>query len=201
MSRHHHRHPLRPAQKDSTRLPHNAYGALVGTIDGPLSDADDNHVFIPVRISAGEHHGRYRLAFNTESSDKDVPGASAVQYFVHDEPIDMADVPNEGFTGDASLSYVDLGLHQSDFATIVNGKLRTIVHDSAQDSDLIAAYGFTFSDGAGMHDLHFNNGEPPGSQHPNQPEKDGALAFYRLNRSGQTTRRWIFIKFQTQTLP
>jgi hypothetical protein len=197
MSRHHHhRNTLRPPLQDSTRLPRSVYGALVGTVDGPLSDADDNHVFIPVRISAGDHRGRYRLAFNTESTDK-----SSVQFFVHDELIEMSEVPNEGFTTDASLSYVDLGLHQSDFATIINGKLRTIVHDSAQDSDLVSAYGFTFKEGSGMHDLHFNNGESAGSTHPNHPNQDGALVFYRLNRSGQTTRRWIFIKFQTQTLP
>jgi hypothetical protein len=192
---HHHHSLLNPVAPGSHRLPHNAYGAIVGTVDGPMSDADDNHVFIFVRIAAGEIAGRYQLAFNTESTDH-----SSVQYDIHDEPITMADVPSEGFTTDASLSYTDLGLHQSNFQTVLNGKLRTIVHDSAQDSDLIAAYGFTFSDGGGMHDLHFNNGEPAGSGHSNQPNHDGALAFYSLNRSGQTTRRWIFIKFQTQKL-
>jgi uncharacterized protein YukJ len=195
MAAHHHNRPLR-SRPTSSRLPHNAYGALVGTIDGPLSDADDNHVFLFVRIATGDHAGRYKLAFNTESAQ----GSSPVQYFVHDEPIAMAEVPGEGFTTDASLSYSEIGLHQADFRTIINGRLRTIVHDSAQDSDLIAAYGFTFSDGTGMHDLHYNNGEPPGSQFPNQPRKDGALAFYYLNRFGESTRRWIFIKFQTQNL-
>lgn len=195
MSHHHHK-PPRPPRPNAKLLPHNTYGALVATIDGPLNNSDDNHVLIPVRVATGEVAGRYQLAFNTESTD-----TSSVQYNVHDEPITMADVPSEGFTTDASLSYTDMQLHQADFMTVANGKLRTIVHDSAQDSDLIAAYGFTFSDGGGIHDLHFNNGEKPGSGHPNEPNKDGALAFYYLNRSGETTRRWIFIKFQTQDLP
>jgi len=194
---HHHHHPLHPRRPVSTRLPHNAYGALVGTIDGPLSDADDNHVFLPVRIAVGGHAGRYRLAFNTESTQ----GHAPVQYDVHDEPIAMADVPSEEFTTDASLSYPALGLHQVDFRTVSNGQLRTIVHDSAQDSDLVAAYGVTFSDGGGIHDLHYNNGEPAGSHFPNHPNHDGALVFYYFNRVGATTRRWIFIKFQTQSLP
>jgi len=173
------------------------YGAIVGTIDGPLSDADDNHVFIPVRVAVGNHAGRYRLAFNTEST----AGHAPVQYYVHDEPITMADVPSEEFTTDASLSYTEIGLHQAIFRTVSNGRLRTIVHDSAQASDLVSAYGVTFNDGTGMHDLHFNNGEPAGSHHANRPNQDGALVFYYFNRSGATTRRWIFIKFQTQHLP
>jgi len=172
------------------------YGALVGTLDGPLSDADDNHVFIPVRIAAGDHAGRYRLAFNTESTTHHAP----VQYAVHDEPIAMANVPGEEFTREASLSYAALGLHQATFRTVSNGKLRMIVHDSAREADVVAAYGFTFSDGGGMHDLHFNNGEPAGSPFANHPHQDGALVLYYLNRFGATTRRWIFIKFQTQSL-
>lgn len=196
MSIHHHLAPLHPPRPVARRLPHNKYGALVGTIDGPLGDQDDNHVFIPVRISTGPLAGLYRLAFNTESTD-----SSSVEFAIHDEPITMADVPSEGFTEDASLSYAAIGLHQANFKPILNGKLRTIVHDSAQDSDLIAAYGFTFSDGGGLHDIHYGNGERPGSHFPNHPNKDGALVFYTLNRSGHTSRRWIFIKFRTQDLP
>jgi hypothetical protein len=192
-----HLKPLHPSLPASTRLPHNDYGALVGTVDGPLSDADDNHVFIFVRISKGKYAGRYNLAFNTESNQGHIP----VEFYVYDEPISMAEVPGEGFTTDASLSYAGIELHQSDFRTVINGKLRTIVHDSAQESDLVEAYGVTFSDGTGIHDLHHNNGEPARSKFPNHPNQDGALVFYYLNRAGQTTRRWIFIKFQTQSLP
>ena len=99
------------------------------------------------------------------------------------------------------LSYSAIGLHQTNFTTVANGMLRTIVDSSAQDADLVSAYGVTYSDGTGMHDLHYNNGEPPRSGFENRPNQDGALVFYSLNRSGQTTRRWILIKFQTQSLP
>src|SRR3954463_1208501 len=115
--------PLHPSHPVSNRLPHNDYGALVGTIDGPLSDADDNHVFIFVRISKGKYAGRYKLAFNTESNQGHIP----VEFSVYDEPISMAEVPGEGFTTEASLSYTEIGLHQSDFRVVINGKLRTIV--------------------------------------------------------------------------
>jgi hypothetical protein len=193
---HHHTRPLNKERPSGGPLPHDVYGAIVGTIDGPLGDQDDNHVYIPLRIHTGPLAGLYRLAFNTESTDR-----SSDQFAIYDEPIEMADVPSEGFTQDASLSYAGIGLHQADFSPITNGKLRTLTHDSAQDADLMGAYGFTFSDGGGLHDIHFNNGEPPGSKFKNQPNKDGALVFYTLNRSGQTTRRWIFIKFQEQNLP
>lgn len=196
MSHHHHQPLNKKKPVTSNRLPKNAYGALVGKLDGPLSNADNNHVFIFVRISNGPHKGRYKLAFNTESTDH-----SAVQFFVHDEEIAMAAVPAEEFTTDASLSYVDLGLHQTDFQEVANGQLRTIVQSSAHDADLVAAYGVTFSDGTGIHDLHYNNGEKPGSKFGNHPNKDGALVFYYFNRSGHTSRRWIFIKFHTQSLP
>ena len=189
--------PLHPSHPVSTKLPRNDYGALVGTIDGSLSDADDNHVFIFVRISKGKYVGRYKLAFNTEANQ----GHAPVEFYVYDEPITMAEVPGEDFTTEASLSYAGIGLHETNFSEVINGKLRTIVHASAQDSDLVEAFGVTFSDGTGIHDLHHNNGEPAGSHFPNLPNQDGALAFYSLNRAGQTTRRWIFIKFKTQRLP
>src|SRR5262245_46617900 len=105
---HHHNSHLRPRRSPSSRLPRSDYGALSGTIDGPLSDADDNHVFIFVRVAVGQFAGRYKLAFNTESTE----GHAPVQYDVYDEPIEMADVPAEGFTTDASLSYSQIGLTQ-----------------------------------------------------------------------------------------
>jgi uncharacterized protein YukJ len=103
-------------------------------------------------------------------------------------------------TTDASLSYAAIGLKQADFKPIQNGKLRMLVHDAAREADLVAAYGMTFSDGGGMHDIHYNNGEPPGSHFHNDPNHDGALVFYFLTQSGQPHRRWFFIKFDTQSL-
>src|SRR5215471_15106613 len=107
---HHHNHPLPPPKLAGGKLKKNSYGVVVGTIDGPLSDADDNHVFIPIRISQGPFAGLYRAAFNTESNQ----GHAPVQYDVRDETIKNADVPDEEFTTDASVSYTDMGLKQSD---------------------------------------------------------------------------------------
>lgn len=194
MSKHHHTGRLNPPLAANTELPKQVYGALVGVADGPLSDADDNHVFIWLRIHAGNHVGRYKLAFNVESTDN-----SQVQYYLYDEQITPSDVPVESFTADATLSYKAMGLKQAEFKSIANGKLRTLVHSSVQNSDLVAAHGFTFNTGDGMHDLHMNNGERPGSPHKNQPNKDGALAFY-FKTNNQDVRRWIFIKFATQDL-
>jgi len=194
MSKHHHTGPLNPPPAASTKLPKNVYGALVGVVDGPLSDADDNHVFIWLRVHAGNHAGRYKLAFNVESNDH-----TEAQYYVYDEQITQADVPVESFTTDATLSYKKTGLKQTDFKAIANGQLRTLVHSSVQNTDLIEVYGVTFDTGDGMHEIHMNSGERPGSTHPNQPNKDGALSFY-YKTNGQDVRRWIFIKFGTQDL-
>jgi hypothetical protein len=196
MSHHHHNQPLRPAPAAAHGLPKNTYGAVVGKVEGPLSDADDNHVYIPVRVMAGPNSGLFRLSFNTESTDNHPD-----QYCVRDETITMANVPPVGFTGDASLSYAAIGLKQTAFKSIENGKLRMLVHDAAHQADLVVAYGKTFSDGGGIHDIHYNNGEPAGSQFHNDPNHDGALVFYFLTQSGQPYRRWFFIKFDTQSLP
>jgi hypothetical protein len=197
MSIHQHMQPLNRRRAPSTNIPANVYGAIVGTLDGPLNNADNNHIGIPVRIATGPSAGRYILQVNTESSQDS--GQPADEYFVFDEPIAMADVPAEGFTREASLSYAGMGLHQPEFQVVTNGMLRTIVANSAANADLVSAYGFTFP--GGLHDIHYNNGEPAGSHFPNKPNEDGALAFYMLNLAGQTTRRWIFIKFQSQSLP
>lgn len=198
MSHHHqHKQPLKPGPKPANKLPKNTYGALVGVLDGPLSDADDNHVFILIRVRKGNFAGRYKAAFNVASSDPNTHS----EYYVRDEEITAAEIPPEDFDANASLSYAALGLKQANFRPIENGKLRTIVHSTVQQSEWISVYGFTFSDGTGIHDIHMNSGEPAGSKHPNKPNQDGALACYYRTQEGQEVRRWIFIKFSSQSLP
>jgi uncharacterized protein YukJ len=192
---HHHLQALGPPLQITTRGPNNVYGVLVGKVDGPLSDADNNHVFIPVRVFQGSGTGLHKIAFNVESNAK----PKAAQYFVYDEVVEDADFPEQGFSADASLSYQELDLKQRQFKTIKNGLLRTVVHSTVDASELLAAYGFTFP-GGGLHDIHYNNGERPGSHHANHPNQDGALAVYYHNKGGQPVRRWIFIKFQSQKL-
>lgn len=191
---HHHTEPLRPRHNPDANTASKGYGVLVGKIDGPLSDADNNHVFIPIRITAGAAAGLYKIAFNVESN---LP-PKAAQYLVYDEPVTDGEIPVEGFSSDASLSYSSLGLQQDQFKTIENGLLRTVVHSSVDAAETIAAHGFTFP--GGMHEIHYNNGEKPGSSFPNHPNQDGALTIYFHDSTGQAIRRWIFIKFQSQDL-
>lgn len=194
---HHHGKPLKPAPQPASKLPKNRYGAVVGVLDGPLGDADDNHVFINIRIRKGQYAGRYQAAFNVQSTQ----AGSHSEYHVLDEQISPEQIPPEDFDADASLSYAALGLKQSDFQPIENGKLRTIVHSTVQQSEWISVYGFTYSNGTGIHDIHMNSGEPAGSKFPSRPNQDGALACYYRTQEGDEVRRWIFIKFSSQQLP
>ena len=188
-------HVLKPKQNPTPSVPGGVYGSLVGVINGPLSNADNNHVFIPVFVSTGAGQGVWKIAFNVESN---LP-PKAAQYYVVDEAITDADFPKPGFVQNVHLSYAELGLKNAQFTVVTNGKLRTLVHSSVDHAKLVAAYGFTFP-GGGLHDVHYNNGEPAGSGHPAHPGKDGALTLYYHEASGQAVRRWIFIKFQTQSL-
>ena len=194
---HTHTQPLPHRQSAQGSLPPKVYGALVGVVDGPLSGGNADHVFIPLRVTGADHPGLYQLAFNTESKDN-----SANQYCVRDEALTAgaAGLPPQGFTTDATLDYSALGLHQADFQVVQNGQLRSIVVDALQRSTLIAAYGFTYDTGNGLHDIHCNHGEPPGSGWQNYSGKDGALAIFYNTSANQPMRRWVFIKFATQTL-
>jgi len=188
-------HTLRPKQDQVPVVPSGVYGAVAGVVNGPLSDADNNHVFIPLFVASGTGKGVWKIAFNVESK---LP-PNAAQYHLVDEAITDADFPKPGFTTNERLSYAELGLKNAQFTIVSNGKLRTLVHSSVSQAQLVVAYGFTFP-GGGLHDVHYNNGEPPGSGHPAHPGKDGALCLYYHEATGQAVRRWIFIKFQTQSL-
>src|SRR5262249_26973554 len=183
MPKKHHSHTNRKLKKrppqSSHRLPKNRFGGLVGEIDhitlnphdGPRPD--DNHIYIWLHVPGGPVAGKYECAFNTESA----PDGSECQFHVHEEPIGMGDFPSFGVF-DAEVSYKGLGLRQEDFRPIENGQLRSAVRDWLADASMIVAYGFTYSGGDGLHDIHMNSGEKPGSSHPNHPNQDGALVLY-----------------------
>lgn len=197
---HHHSHPLpKPTHGSRTSHPNNQGGdkfvAVVGKVSGPLGDADDNHVEIRLHVSSGAGAGDHRVEFNVESTS----APHDAEYYILDETIAGGVLPDEGVTTDATVDYKAMGLTQSDFKTIKNGNLRTIVHSSIDKSLLVAAHGFTFP-GNGVHMIHYNNGEKPGSTHANHPHQDGALAIYYKDLSNRLIRRWIFLKFQSQTL-
>ena len=205
MAKKQHSHANRPLGSrkppKGSALPPNRYGGLVGELDhitlnphdGPKPD--DNHIYLWLHVPAGPVQGKYECAFNTESTD----GASQSQYAVKEESIDPTDFPDVGYA-DATVSYAGLGLKQSDFQNITNGTLRTSVYDWAHSSALITAYGHTYSDGTGLHDIHMNSGEPKGSKFPNLVNQDGVLVFYYRPAGEAPFRRWVFIKFSTQTL-
>jgi len=204
MSQHHehHNHPLGPAPvATSGRVPGNHFGALVGIIDhltlaahdGPKPD--DNHVYVWLKVASGPVAGKYECAFNTESTS----GPAEAQYLVKDEAIGALDIPQIGFSN-AKVSYKGLGLHQANFKPIANGALRTAIFDWARTATLVTAYGVTYPKGDGIHDIHMNSGEKPGSGHANRVNQDGALVFYYAPAGEQPHRRWVFIKFATQVL-
>lgn len=189
---HTHNQPLDKSGGLSNNLPKNTYGGLTGAIDGPIGPGSYNHILIYIKVNGTD---RYQLAFNTESTDN-----SDDKYYVLDENIDIKQIPSQGFEQDSTVDYQKLGLTENDFQSIANSQLSQSVQSSLQQADLITAYGRTYSDGSGLHDIHYNNGEPSGSSHSNYPGQDGALAIYYKDSTGQNKRRWIFIKFEEQTL-
>lgn len=202
MSKHHHKHPhIHPNPRPSPHHPNDPgktgdrFVAVVGKVAGPLGDSDNNHVSIPLRVSVGNEAGTYHVQFNVESTNN----PKDAQYHIIDETIKPSDLPQEGVFADAQLDYKQLGLHESDFKIIQNGNLRTVVHSSVDRAEIMEAYGFTYP-GLGVHMIHFNNGEKPGSAHSNHPHQDGALAIYYRDGQGAYVRRWIFLKFQSQSL-
>lgn len=200
MSHHHHAKPLpQPAHGHPHSHPNDHAGdlfvAVAGKVNGPLGDADNNHVEIKLHIASGTGAGNYKVEFNVESNTT----PKDAQYYILDQPVAADALPPEGVTHDATVDYRAMGLLESNFKTISNGNLRTVVHSTVDRALLVVAYGFTFP-GNGVHMIHYNNGEKPGSTHPNHPKHDGALVVYFKDLSNQLIRRWIFLKFQSQTL-
>jgi hypothetical protein len=194
-----------PPARRTGQLPPNQFGGLVGTIDHLTltphdrqnrdNNPDDNHVYVWIEVAAGRFAGAYECAFNTESNQSN----SHTEYHVQEERVPIAEFPTIGFW-EAEVSYRGLGLRQTDFHRITNGHLRSQVYDWANDCDLVVAYGVVYQQGDGLHEIHMNSGEAADSTHPNREDQDGALVFYYRNPGGEPSRRWVFIKFSTQTL-
>ena len=190
-----------PRARPDGPLEPDVFGGLVGTVDHvTLNDhdgphPDDNHVYIWLKIAGGPLAGRYECAFNTQSDESKTP----VQYCIHEEDIDNSEFPSIGFTP-AEFSYAGIGLSQKDFQPIINGTLRSLVFHYAQQCNLVAAYGVTYTEGNGLHDIHLNSGEPKGGENPNRTDEDGVLVFYFRHETASSRRAWIFIKFATQSL-
>ena len=185
----------------SGALPPAQFGELVGTFDHATlvpegaTRPDDNHVYLWVSVAGGAFAGLYECAFNIHSTDQ-------TNVLFTDWPEDMTGktLPPVGFTQPA-LSYAALGLKDGDFAPVQQGDLQTTVTHYAETCVLMAAYGTTYSEGTGLHDIHLNSGEPPGSAHADRNGQDGALVFYFGGTDGVAlSAHWIFVKFDTQSL-
>ena len=185
----------------SGSLPPGRFGELIGTFDHATlvpegsTRPDDNHVYLWVRVADGPFAGAYECAFNIHSTDQ-----TNVLFTDWPEDLTGKSLPSAGFTQPA-LSYAALGLKDADFAPVQQGDLQTTVTHYAETCTLMAAYGTTYSEGTGLHDIHLNAGELPGSAHANRVGQDGALVFYFSGSAGAApSAHWIFVKFDTQHL-
>ena len=96
-----------------------------------------------------------------------------------------------------------MGLNDSDFSPIVNDELYNRIADLSQNCDRIAAYGVTYSEGDGIHDIHMNSGTEPGDQHADQDRdrpgrRDRVLLQHVRGRSAESVCYWVFVKFTSQ---
>ncbi len=186
----------------------NVFGELVGVFDHATTTPegknrpDNNHVYLWIRVASGPFAGAFECAVNIHSTD-----GSLVQYSDMLEDRTGKPVPGGGFTK-TPLSYAALGVTQANFKSIQDGDLHTLLTGYAQTCDHMAAFGHTYSDGTGLHDVHQNSGEPGGSGHPDQTGQDGALVFYFNSAAQGNTQgspkpyaRWVLVKFATQSLP
>ena len=188
-------------RRTSGGLPPSRFGELVGTFDHATlvpegaARPDDNHVYLWVRVLDGPYAGLYECAFNIHSTDQ-----TNVLFTDWPEDLTGKTLPLPGFTR-TPLSYAALGLKDADFAPTQQGDLQTLVTHYAGACTLMAAYGTTYTEGTGLHDIHLNAGEPPGSAHADRTGQDGALVFYFGGINGAApTAHWIFVKFSTQSL-
>ncbi len=188
-------------RRTSGALPPAQFGELVGTFDHATlvpeggTRPDDNHVYLWVRVAEGAFAGLYECAFNIHSTDQ-----TNVSFTDWPEDLTGKTPPAAGFT-QAALSYAALGLKDADFAPVQQGDLQTLITHYAETCTLLVAYGTTYSEGTGLHDIHLNAGEPPGSAHADRTGQDGALVFYFGPADGTAwSAHWIFVKFSTQSL-
>jgi hypothetical protein len=166
---------------------------------------DDNHTYLWIKVPGGGDGpgGVYECAFNIHSSR-----GALVRFAELEEELEEADPPDPGFTP-TELSYGELGLTDEDFAPVREGDLHVLVTQYAERCDRMAAYGVTYDDGTGMHDLHMRNRSPRrrrGSRRrPTGAERDrrddGALVFYfHRQTTPRWVARWVCVKFADQCL-
>lgn len=179
--------PLSRFRRPQTNLlPANSFGELTGVFDhwspkSELGKVNPNHVFLWIKTT----DGAYEAAVNV-MSERASGTAAELQYSIANEPSQV--VPPQGFAA-AQLSYRDLGLTQADFTMVETGVLRDYIISNASTCQMMGVFGHTYSDGTGIHDVHLQ-----------APQQDGALVFRFDADHGGPEARWVFLKFQNQTL-
>jgi hypothetical protein len=161
-----------------------------------------NHEIV---MAGGNPHARLALDVGTDSYEADInthsTDGSNVQYLVRDSKV--ADAPKPGAYPSATFSYDGEGLKQADFKSVGSDEFHNDLVGWAKSSYLVEMNGMTYSNGGGshgIHDIHQNSGEPAGSGHSNEVNKDGYAAFYTADAAGGYDKKEVFVKFAEQGL-
>jgi Uncharacterized conserved protein (DUF2278) len=212
-------HRIRPksrAFKSSTEgpqpLPSGQFGLLIGRFirTEPASryrnHPGDNHIYLWLGTHSASDRHSYECAVTLASTMGPGQLGSMLQSS-RDELLLRGDLPSFGFHGVVSCSYAALGLSDTDFIPVLPEVLVASLIELARDSAMIGAYGVTYHNGEGLHDIHLNSHEGPESFHRDRldrnenPTHDGALVFFIPDPSGSMRAHWLFLKFPTQSLP
>ena len=192
-------------------LPPTQFGLLVGKFLRPATGSryrnqpDDNHLYLWLGTHSASDRHAYECAV-TLSSTIGPTLLNGILQCRRDELLAPGDLPSFGFHGVVSCSYASLGLRDSDFIAVAPEVLVASLLELSRESVMIGAYGVTYQNGEGLHDIHLNSHEPPGSLHRDRldrhgsPTQDGALVFFVPGENGSMLARWLFLKFRTQLL-
>ncbi|QGM94310.1 DUF2278 family protein [Methylocystis rosea] len=204
-------------------MPLKNYSMLKGRpINNRLGSGANPHY--QVLVSDGED--QYRIAVNVESSDGSEVEFLVRTRFDHPITQQLLEYDDglhrlPSAPGGAALDFIRANLAQPwEFKPLplsapgpdndLNEKVDAFVQRAmADEGAMIYAFGeswgpetkadkiFGFRPGRGIHDIHFNQGNPPGRfAESNGPWQDGGLIFH-FPRSSQWSA--VFLKFQTQS--
>jgi hypothetical protein len=195
--------PIQRARTQTGKLP-GGFGALTGHFDHwtltpeRSSKTNKNHIYVWLAVPGGQFGGKYEAAVNVLSEDGSTGTAALLQYLQINEAVPVANWPPPGWDH-AKLSFSALKLMESEFTVVNTGELRSLVVSYATTCQQITIYGTDYPDGTGLHDVHLNSGNPPGT-FPNEVDQDGAIAFFFDAAHGGPIVRWLYLKFQSQTI-
>lgn len=196
-------------------MPIYEYSVLKGDPQsGSLSP--DSHPHYLINVDAGGT--TYQVAVNIESTD-----GSQVLYFINDNftPPDAGalDALATGMTqltvqgnpavdygrsttsGEPIVTLAEMQLlplpGQSASSNLQNAVIQFLNQAIADDNGTIYAFGSQYTDGTGIHDIHMNQGNPPGEYEKDNGIWQDGLLLFELPASGSWAA--IFIAFQTES--